>query len=90
LIVQVVAVAATVPHDVVTFPAVAVTTYPVMGLPPVLVGATQVTTTEPAAPEAVTPLGATGGAAVAEARNGAEGADINDVVPLPLGVTVKV
>jgi hypothetical protein len=55
----------------------------------VFAGAAQVTTTEFAAPVAVTVSG-TEGATEATAVNEAEAGDTNEVVLLPLGVTVKV
>jgi hypothetical protein len=60
-----------------------------MALPPVLAGAAQVTTTELAPPVAATVSG-TEGATEATAVNDAEAGDTNEVVLLPLGVTVKV
>jgi hypothetical protein len=61
----------------------------VIALPPVLVGATQVTAAVVAVTTDVTPVGAEG-ATDFEAMNAADGSDTNEVVALPLGVTVKV
>jgi hypothetical protein len=87
--VQVVAVAATVPHVVVELPETAETAYPVIALPPVFVGATHEIASVPVPPVAVTPVGAVG-TVVAATMIEAEAAETNEVVPLPEGVTVKV
>jgi hypothetical protein len=60
-----------------------------MALPPVLVGAVQSTTREVAPPVAATAVG-TAGVEVAAATIDADAADVSEVVPFPLGVTVKV